>query len=183
MIWNTVITTSHKFINQNIISSVIECIYLVSQVGVFNVAQSVFHNKWLDANSNKLYWSTWYYKGKNETKSAFWSPPYDIKMQLFVYLLIWDNYIYKSNFPLQHAEFDWNKTLRSSMLASFFYGYIITQIPGGWLADRFGGKRVFGIAMAISGISNVLLPVCARLSYLSVFVLRVITGLATVSCF
>lgn len=79
----------------------------------------------------------------------------------------------------EHAEFDWNKPLRSSMLASFFYGYIITQIPGGWLADRFGGKRVFGIAMAISGISNVLLPVCARLSYLSVFILRVITGLAT----
>lgn len=78
-----------------------------------------------------------------------------------------------------HAEFDWAKTLRSSMLASFFYGYIVTQIPGGWLADKFGGKRVLGIAMLISSIATIILPVCARQSYIAVYVLRVILGLAT----
>ncbi|KAJ8320002.1 hypothetical protein KUTeg_001589 [Tegillarca granosa] len=78
-----------------------------------------------------------------------------------------------------HAEFDWDKTLRSSMLASFFYGYIVTQIPGGWLADKFGGKRVLGIAMLISSIATIILPVCARQSYIAVYVLRVILGLAT----
>ena len=25
----------------------------------------------------------------------------------------------------------------------------ITQIPGGWLSDRFGGRRVYGTAMAM----------------------------------
>lgn len=67
------------------------------------------------------------------------------------------------------------------MLASFFYGYIVTQIPGGWLADKFGGKRVFGFAMLISSIATIILPVCARQSYISVYVLRVVLGLATVS--
>ncbi|CAC5363679.1 SLC17A5 [Mytilus coruscus] len=77
----------------------------------------------------------------------------------------------------ERAEFDWDKETRSSLLSAFFYGYIITQIPGGWLADRFGGTRVFGIAMGVSGICTVLLPVCARTSVVLVFILRVILGL------
>ena len=28
------------------------------------------------------------------------------------------------------------------MLSSFFYGYIVTQLPGGWFATRIGGKLV-----------------------------------------
>ena len=67
------------------------------------------------------------------------------------------------------------------MLASFFYGYIVTQIPGGWAADRFGGKKVFGICMVISTITVVLMPVCARTSIILVYILRIILGLATVS--
>lgn len=81
---------------------------------------------------------------------------------------------------LQHAEFDWDKTLMSSILAAFFYGYIVTQIPGGWLSDKFGGKKVFGIGMLISAISAIILPVCARHSYIFVFVFRIITGMALV---
>jgi MFS family permease len=63
---------------------------------------------------------------------------------------------------LQRAEFDWSKSTKSSLLSSFFYGYAITQIPGGWLADRFGGRRVYGTALAISGIATLLMPVGAR---------------------
>lgn len=81
------------------------------------------------------------------------------------------------------AEFDWDKEIRSSILASFFYGYIVTQIPGGWLSDKFGGKRVFGISMAVSGAATILLPVCARTSVILVYVLRIIVGLGTGTVF
>ena len=27
----------------------------------------------------------------------------------------------------------------------FFYGYVLTQVPGGRLAELFGGKWLFGI--------------------------------------
>jgi hypothetical protein len=30
------------------------------------------------------------------------------------------------------------------MLSSFFWNYLITQLPGRWLADRFGAKAVLG---------------------------------------
>ncbi|XP_076086078.1 sialin-like isoform X2 [Mytilus galloprovincialis] len=83
----------------------------------------------------------------------------------------------------KHAEFDWDKTTRSSILASFFYGYICTQVLGGWFADRYGGRRVFGAAMAVSSVCTILTPVCARTSVILVFVLRVIIGLATGTVF
>ena len=83
----------------------------------------------------------------------------------------------------QRAEFDWDKKTKSSLLASFYYGYVITQIPGGWLSDRFGGRRVYGTAMAISGVATLLIPVGARTHVVLLYVLRIIVGLATVLIF
>jgi MFS family permease len=60
---------------------------------------------------------------------------------------------------------------------------LFTASPGGWLADRFGGRRVMGISMIICGISTILMPVCARTSIVLVYVLRIILGLASVSLF
>ncbi|CAG2223697.1 SLC17A5 [Mytilus edulis] len=79
----------------------------------------------------------------------------------------------------QHAEFEWEKQIQSTLLASFFYGYIVTQIPGGYLSDRFGGRRVFGTAMAVACVCTLVMPVCARVSVILVYVLRVLLGLAT----
>lgn len=81
---------------------------------------------------------------------------------------------------MKRGEFDWDKNTRSAILSSFFYGYVLTQIPGGWLADRFGGKRIYGTAMAISGVATLLMPVFARTSVILVYVLRVVVGVATV---
>lgn len=67
------------------------------------------------------------------------------------------------------------------MLASFFYGYIVTQIAGGWLSRRYGGRRVIGYGMALCILSTLLMPVCARAHVALVFVLRIIAGLSTVS--
>jgi MFS family permease len=44
----------------------------------------------------------------------------------------------------QEGEFAWDKSTQGLILGSFYWGYIITQIPGGWLAAKFGGKHVFG---------------------------------------
>ena len=81
----------------------------------------------------------------------------------------------------QRAELEWDQTTKSTILASFFYGYIVTQIPGGWLADRYGGKRVLGITMTISAILTLLMPVCARASVYFVYAIRILLGLMTVS--
>lgn len=89
----------------------------------------------------------------------------------------------ESSSVYEHAEFDWSKTTQSTILASFFYGYIVTQIPAGWLADRFGGRRVFGIGMLIASICTLVFPVCARISVNLVYALRVLLGLSTAVSF
>ena len=57
----------------------------------------------------------------------------------------------------------------------------MTQIPGGWLADRYGGKRVFGIPLILSAILTLLFPVLARTSVYLVFAVRILMGLLMVS--
>lgn len=39
-------------------------------------------------------------------------------------------------------EFGWNATESGLVLSSFFVGYFFTQIPGGYMARTFGGKKV-----------------------------------------
>ena len=43
----------------------------------------------------------------------------------------------------EEGEFDWDEGVRGDLLGSYFYGYIWTQIPGGWLAYKFGFKKVY----------------------------------------
>jgi len=44
------------------------------------------------------------------------------------------------------------------VLSSFFFGYLITQIPGGWLATRFGGKYVFGVGVLVTSLLTLITP-------------------------
>src|SRR5262249_62104124 len=44
-------------------------------------------------------------------------------------------------------EFGWGAAQKGLVLSSFFWGYLITQLPGGWLADRFGAKAILGLGV------------------------------------
>ncbi|XP_076471836.1 sialin-like [Babylonia areolata] len=77
------------------------------------------------------------------------------------------------------GEFDWDKSIQSIILSSFFYGYLVLEIPGGWLAGRFGGKKVLGTSLTVVALATVLLPVLARQDYRYVIALRMIMGLAS----
>ena len=81
------------------------------------------------------------------------------------------------------GEFDWSKRLRGIMLSAFFWGYIVTQIPSGWLTSRWGSKMVITVGMLVSNVANVLIPVAARINPYLVVVLRFVTGLGHVSGF
>ena len=63
------------------------------------------------------------------------------------------------------------------VLSAFFYGYILTQIPGGWLALRYGGKRVLGVGILITSLSSMLSPLAARSSIFFFVVTRILEGL------
>lgn len=78
----------------------------------------------------------------------------------------------------KRAEFDWDKKTRSFILSSYFYGYMVTQIPGGWLTSKFGGKHVIGTFMALSSALTLLMPVFARSNVYLLIVARAMLGMA-----
>jgi MFS transporter, ACS family, solute carrier family 17 (sodium-dependent inorganic phosphate cotransporter), other len=42
------------------------------------------------------------------------------------------------------TTFSWTEGEKQLILGSFFWGYILTELPGGRLAELIGGHRVFG---------------------------------------
>lgn len=46
------------------------------------------------------------------------------------------------------GQFLWDSVVQSQIVGSFYYGYIITQLPGGRMSELFGSKRVLGVSMA-----------------------------------
>lgn len=74
-------------------------------------------------------------------------------------------------------EFGWNQTTKGIVLSSFFYGYLATQVLGGWLADRYGGKAILGFGVLWWSIFTLLTPPAAAVSLTVLFVARVGMGL------
>lgn len=75
------------------------------------------------------------------------------------------------------AEFSWSSGTQGIVLSSFFYGYIITQLPGGFLALKCGGKNLFGLGILSTAVLTLLTPVAARASVGLLVALRVLIGL------
>ena len=86
-------------------------------------------------------------------------------------------------FPYPGPKYDWDSTVQSTLLGAFFYGYVLTQIPGGVLASRFGGKWIFGIAILITAVMSLLGPAAAALDWRLLMATRIVQGLAEGVCF
>ena len=82
----------------------------------------------------------------------------------------------------QIPEFQWTPETIGFVDASFFWGYIVTQIPGGFLAAKYSPTKLFGTAIFISSCLNLLLPSATLLSGahglgIPVIMVRVLQGL------
>jgi ACS family sodium-dependent inorganic phosphate cotransporter-like MFS transporter 5 len=84
-------------------------------------------------------------------------------------------------FICQDGPFSWDKELQGVILGSFFWGYLLTQVLGGWLAGRYGGKRILGYSMLVTAIATLLTPVASYGSPYGLMALRFINGLGEVS--
>jgi MFS transporter, ACS family, solute carrier family 17 (sodium-dependent inorganic phosphate cotransporter), other len=52
------------------------------------------------------------------------------------------------------TTFDWTEGQKQLILGSFFWGYIMTELPGGRLAELIGGHRVFGHSSKLKFLCN-----------------------------
>ncbi|OQV14442.1 Sialin [Hypsibius exemplaris] len=81
------------------------------------------------------------------------------------------------NDPMVNGGFDWDASQQGLILGSFFYGYVCTQIFGGWAAQKYGAKYPFGWAILVSGALSLLIPVAANWRYQALITVRVLQGL------
>lgn len=58
----------------------------------------------------------------------------------------------------KRVDFDWSLQQQGILLSSFFVGYILTQIPGGYLACTWGGRRIFGLGLFGASLVSILTP-------------------------
>ncbi|GLC37990.1 hypothetical protein PLESTB_000448400 [Pleodorina starrii] len=56
------------------------------------------------------------------------------------------------------VEFGWPASLQGVIQSAFLWGYMATQLAGGALADRYGGKRVLAAGIAWFSVASLLLP-------------------------
>ena len=93
-----------------------------------------------------------------------------------------DNACFLCDFKQSTTEtFDWDEKIQSQILGAFFYGYVITQIPGGLLAARFGGKWLFGIGVLCTSVFTLLTPLAAEAGEGWLFATRFLEGVGEVS--
>lgn len=86
------------------------------------------------------------------------SPPYnatEAEMQ--------ENVCIPENFdeddPGNPDGYDWSESLQGLILSSFYIGYLITHIPGGILAERFGGKWILSLGILSTAFFTLITPV------------------------
>jgi MFS transporter, ACS family, solute carrier family 17 (sodium-dependent inorganic phosphate cotransporter), other len=74
-------------------------------------------------------------------------------------------------------RFDYAAGAQGLILSAFFWGYFCTQLVGGWMSDRFGGRRVLGAGVAIWSLATLVTPQAAAISFAVLFAIRVVLGL------
>ncbi|RVE46450.1 hypothetical protein evm_008917 [Chilo suppressalis] len=78
----------------------------------------------------------------------------------------------------RREKYDWNEATQGLLLSAFYYGYVLTHLPGGLLAEKFGGKWTLGIGLLSTSIATALTPLAVSLGgAVGLFIIRVIEGM------
>ncbi|XP_077446532.1 sialin [Stigmatopora argus] len=74
-------------------------------------------------------------------------------------------------------QYPWDAETQGWLLGAFFFGYLCTQIPGGYLAGRYGGSLFLGLGVLCTAVLTVLTPLAAKWGPAWLFALRALEGL------
>ncbi|CAF0740881.1 unnamed protein product [Didymodactylos carnosus] len=89
--------------------------------------------------------------------------------------------IQRYNLFFKEKRFYWTEAQQQLLLGAYWFGYIFTQVPGGWMATNFGAKRVYAISLFTSSLSTLALNIMYFMSdteFILILILRVLIGLS-----
>ena len=77
--------------------------------------------------------------------------------------------------PMVEA-YDWSPTDQGAVMSAFFVGYVVLQLPAGWLSDRIGGKWVLGVGVLLWSLFTMLTPPAATAGIAVLIICRFFMG-------
>ena len=107
--------------------------------------------------------------------------PYRFKVIFLSFLAVSICYIDRVNIsvaiiPMQE-QFGWSEFQIGIILSSFYFGYMFTLIVGGYLADKYGGKKVLGYGLLIWSFFTIITPFFAYSGLWWLIFIRILMGL------
>lgn len=85
-----------------------------------------------------------------------------------------------SLFSSQIPQYPWDSETQGWLLGAFFFGYLCTQIVGGYLSGHYGGSIFLGLGVLCTAVLTLLTPLAAQLGLYWLFCLRVLEGVGEV---
>lgn len=111
--------------------------------------------------------------------SGFWQRRHTVVLLCFLSTFVC--YIDRVNISVaiipMAKQFGWSDSERGLVLSSFFAGYMIMQVLGGWLAQKWGGKMVLGFGVVWWSAFTMLTPLSAMTSFPVLIAARIAMGL------
>ncbi|CAG9788541.1 unnamed protein product [Diatraea saccharalis] len=77
---------------------------------------------------------------------------------------------------IQQTRYHWDTKQKNHLLGSFFWGYVLTELPGGRLAEIIGARRVFGYSTLLASFLTLFTPAAASLGFGWAVAVRVVLG-------
>src|ERR1700722_8968606 len=110
--------------------------------------------------------------GRNRSPSA-------ARLVLLVTAAVFINYIDRGNLataaPVIQDELHLSTSQLGILLSAFYYGYVVCMPAMGWLAERYGAKRVLAAGVAIWSIATLMTGFAG--SFAALLALRVLLGI------
>ncbi|GJQ72178.1 hypothetical protein Trydic_g3270 [Trypoxylus dichotomus] len=78
---------------------------------------------------------------------------------------------------VEDGPFTWSSTLQGMILSSYFWGYIVAQVPGGRIAELVSAKWVMFFSVAINVVCTILTPLAAKWHYVAMLAMRIGEGI------
>lgn len=116
---------------------------------------------------------------QDKASTGLWQTRYTVVAMSFAAVFVC--YIDRVNISVailpMAEEFGWDASTQGAILSSFFFGYLLMQLGGGWLADRLGGKLILGLGVLIWSLFTILTPPAAFLGFSILIASRIGMGL------
>ena len=87
------------------------------------------------------------------------------------------NYTELNPADTKDGPFPWDESQQGIILGMFFYGYVLTQVPGGRMAEIVGGKWLMGVGVLVTAVFTLLTPPAALTNDYLLYTVRIIEGL------